>query len=203
MRGGGECDLLGAKGLHGVESLAAALEQDANEIDDDVGIANRSLDRGAVAHIGLYGVDLADPAKRLQMAGEVGPPHRDADAVVAPGQRPDQMASQEPGAAENRDERVVGALKGHDFWPGFLRLSPGGWIGITGRDWGCTGRLFMAPCRGIWAGPTAFIDKGKPAPLSVARVPNAPARVAELVDALVSGTSAARRRGSSPFPGTT
>ena len=51
----------------------------------------------------------------------------------------------------------------------------------------------------------ASIDKAKAAPLSVPRVPDAlaraPAQVAELVDALVSGTSAARRGGSSSSPG--
>ena len=69
---------------------------------DDVGVAHRGLDRAGVAHVGLHGVDLADPAERLQVAGEVRPAHRDADAVVALGQRPHQMAAEEAGAAEDR-----------------------------------------------------------------------------------------------------
>jgi len=40
-------------------------------------------------------MDLADPSERLQVAGEVGPPHGDADAVVAAGQRADQMTAEE------------------------------------------------------------------------------------------------------------
>ena len=73
---------------------------------DDVGVARRGLDRARMAHVGLHRMDLADPAERLQMAGKVRPPHRDADAVVALGQRPDQMAAEEAGAAEDRDQRV-------------------------------------------------------------------------------------------------
>ncbi len=96
MVGGGQRHLLGAEGLHGVEALPAALEQDADQVDDDVGVAHRGLDRPGVPDVGLHRVDLADPAERLQMAGEVGPAHRDADAVMALGQRPDQMAAEEP-----------------------------------------------------------------------------------------------------------
>ena len=58
-------------------------------------------------------MDLADPAERLQVPGEVRPAHRDADAVVALGQRPDQVAAEEAGAAEDRDQRVVIGLEGH------------------------------------------------------------------------------------------
>ena len=36
---------LGAVGLHGVEALPAALEQDADQVDDHVGVAHRRLDR--------------------------------------------------------------------------------------------------------------------------------------------------------------
>ena len=74
--------LLGAEGLDGVEALPAALEQDADQIDQHIGVARRRLDRRRVAQIGLHRVDLADAAERLQVAGEVGPAHRDADAVV-------------------------------------------------------------------------------------------------------------------------
>ena len=47
------------------------------------------------------------------MAGKVGPAHGDADAIVAAGQRQDQMAAEETGAAENRDQGVVLGLEGH------------------------------------------------------------------------------------------
>ena len=118
------------KRLHGVEALPAALEQDADQIDDDVGVAHRGLDRPGVPDIGLHRMDLADPAERLQVAGEIGPPHRDADAVVAPGQRPDQVAAEEAGAAEDRDQRVVVRLQGHGALMG---LSGGGSGGVGPR----------------------------------------------------------------------
>ena len=94
-----------ALGLHRVEGLRAALGQDADQVDGDAGIAHRGLDRGRVAHIGLHGVDLADLAERLQMPGQFRPPHRDPDAVVALGQRPDHVSAQKARSAENRDER--------------------------------------------------------------------------------------------------
>ena len=72
-------DGLRALGLHGVKGLRAALGEDADQIDRDIGIAHRGLDRGRIAQIGLHGVDLADPAERLQMAGQFRPPHRDPD----------------------------------------------------------------------------------------------------------------------------
>ena len=111
--GGGQRHLLGAERLHGVEALPAALVQDADQVDDDVGVAHRRFDRTGVPHVGLHRMDLADPAERLQVSGEVRPAHRDADAVVALGQRPDQMAAEEARAAEDRDQGVVLGLEGH------------------------------------------------------------------------------------------
>ena len=92
--------------LHRVERLTAALEQDADEIDDDVASCDGGLDRGRIAQVRLHGMDLPDAAERLQMAGEIGPPHRDADAEIAPRQRAHDMAPEEAGAAENRDQSV-------------------------------------------------------------------------------------------------
>ena len=43
--GGGERHRLGAVRLHGVEALPAAFVQDADQIDHDVGVAHRRLDR--------------------------------------------------------------------------------------------------------------------------------------------------------------
>ena len=93
------------RGLHRIETLAAALEQDADQVDDDIGVAHRRLDRMRIAHIGLHRVDLADPADRLQMAGQFRPAHRDADAIVPVGQRPHHVAAEETRAAEHGDER--------------------------------------------------------------------------------------------------
>ena len=47
-------------GLHSVETLPARFVQDADQIDDDVGIAHRRLDRLRKAHIRLHRMDLAD-----------------------------------------------------------------------------------------------------------------------------------------------
>ena len=95
-------DRLGAERLHRVEALASALEQDADQVDQDVGAARRGLDRARVAQVRLHRVDLADPAERLQVAGELGPPHRDADAVAALAERADHVAAEEAGAADRR-----------------------------------------------------------------------------------------------------
>jgi len=67
MRRRRQCAGLGAERLHGVEALAAALEQDADEIDHRIGVAHRGIDRARIAQVGLDGMDLADPAHRLQM----------------------------------------------------------------------------------------------------------------------------------------
>ena len=96
--------------MHGVEALAAALEQDADQVDQHMRVARRGLHRGRVAEVGLHGVDLADAAERLQMAGEIGPAHRDADAVMPLRQRPHHMAAEEAGAAKYGDQGVTFCL---------------------------------------------------------------------------------------------
>ncbi len=58
-------------------------------------------------------MDLADPAQGLQMAGEIGAAHRDADAVVALGERSHHVAAEETRAAEDRDQGVGISLRGH------------------------------------------------------------------------------------------
>ena len=57
-------------------------------------------------------MDLPDPAERLQMAREVRPAHRRADAVAFPCQRAHHVAAEEAGAAEHGDQRLGGDL-GH------------------------------------------------------------------------------------------
>ena len=105
-------DRLGAKRLHGIEALASALEQDADQVDHHVGVARGRLDRSRIAQIGLHRVDLADAAERLQKAGKLGPAHRDPDTVAALGERAHHVAAEEARAAEHRDQRVEGDL-GH------------------------------------------------------------------------------------------
>ena len=95
-----------ARALHRIEGLRAAFGQDADQIDGDVGIAHRGLDRSRVAQIGLHGVDLADLAERLQMPGQFRPPHRHPDPVIALAERANHASAHEPRSAENRDQRV-------------------------------------------------------------------------------------------------
>ena len=92
---GGERHRLGAFGLHRIEALPAALEQDADQVDDDVSVAHRSRNRLRIAQIGLHRVDLPDPAHRPQEAGELRPAHRDPDTVLPLRQRPHHMAAEE------------------------------------------------------------------------------------------------------------
>src|SRR5205085_10903072 len=72
------------------------------------GAADGRLDRARVAQVGLHRMDLADPPERLQMAGQVGPAHRDADAIAVLGEYAHHMAAEEARAAEDGDLRVGG-----------------------------------------------------------------------------------------------
>ena len=82
--GGGERHLLGAERLHGVKALPAALEQDANEVDDDVGVAHGGFDRSSVPHVGLHRVNLADPAEPLYFMKAPSSTLNPGETIVAP-----------------------------------------------------------------------------------------------------------------------
>jgi hypothetical protein len=58
-----------------------------------------------MAHIGLHGMDLPDPAERLQEAGKLRAADGDANAVAEFGQRAHDVAAEETRAAEDGDER--------------------------------------------------------------------------------------------------
>src|SRR3984893_4365241 len=60
-------------------------------------------------------MDLADPAERLQMPGQLRPPHRDPDPVIALGERPDHVPAQKARSSENRDQRVQIRCHGVNF----------------------------------------------------------------------------------------
>ena len=75
----------GAFGLDGVEPLAAAFEQDADQVDDDIGIADRGLDRLREPDVRLHCMDLAHAAERLQISGQFRTPHGDADQILPVG----------------------------------------------------------------------------------------------------------------------
>ena len=91
-----------------VETLAAALGEDGDEVDDRVGAVDGAVDRPAVAEIGLDRLDPADHAERLEMAGEIGPADGGAHAPAALQERADDMAAEEARAAEDRDQPLVG-----------------------------------------------------------------------------------------------
>ena len=110
---GGAGDGRGAVRLDGVETLAAFLKQDADQVDDGVGVAHRRFDQFGKAHIGLHGVDLPDAAERLQVPGQFRAAHRDPDPVIAVGQRPHDMAAEKARAAEDGDQLVEVALQSH------------------------------------------------------------------------------------------
>ncbi|BAL73347.1 hypothetical protein S23_01210 [Bradyrhizobium cosmicum] len=97
-------DGLRAFGLDGVEALRATLGEDAHQIDHDIRITQRRLDRGRIPQIGLHDVDLPDLARGLQVSGQFRPPHCSTDPVIPPAQRADDIPAQKPRSAENRDE---------------------------------------------------------------------------------------------------
>src|SRR5262249_57227452 len=66
----------------------------------------RGGDRGGGGHIRVRGVARAAPPRGLEEVGELRPPHRDADPVIAFAQRADYISAQKPRSAENRDECV-------------------------------------------------------------------------------------------------
>ncbi len=91
----------GAVDVHGLEGLVAALGQDADEVHRHLGVAQGRGERGRVAHVGLDGLDLPDAAERLEVVGEVGAAATGHDAEPGPGEGAHDVASQEPGGAED------------------------------------------------------------------------------------------------------
>jgi hypothetical protein len=94
MRARGQRHLLGAVGMDGAEALAPALEQEADQIDQHMGVARRRFHRWRVAEIGLHRVDLADAAERLQVERQIRPAHRYPDKVVPLGQGAHDVAAE-------------------------------------------------------------------------------------------------------------
>ena len=78
-----------------VKALAAALSEDADEIDHRIGALRRRKKRVGKAHIGLDRRDLADAPQRLQEACKLRPAHGDPHPRPGLGQRPDHMAADE------------------------------------------------------------------------------------------------------------
>ena len=93
MGAGRKSDLLGTVSVNRIETLASALTQNADQIDQHLGVAGGGIHRGRMPQIGLHGVDLADATEGLQEIGEFGTAHRHPDAVVALGQGSHYMAA--------------------------------------------------------------------------------------------------------------
>ncbi|MNT70165.1 hypothetical protein D3C72_2085220 [compost metagenome] len=70
-----------------------------------IGAFDGTVDRLAIAQVGLDERDLADIAERLQMACKVRTANGNADAIAALGKRAHDMTADEPGSAENRHQR--------------------------------------------------------------------------------------------------
>ena len=185
--------------MHSLECLLAALAQDADEIYRRIGVAQSRSDRFGIAQICLDSGDLADAAGRLKMERKVRPADGDAHQPALLRQSADDITADKPRSAEDRHQ-PVGAPQG------FIR---GGFIhGVRpislarrcsnqpGRP--CTGRAAFSAKLFRHCGSRP-IDKRRRRPLWEG---TASALVAELVDALVSGTSGESRGGSSPLQGT-
>jgi hypothetical protein len=65
--------------------------------------------------VDLDGVDLADPAQRLEVASEFGAAAGDADAVMALGQCAHDVTAKEAGAAVDSDQAIGGAFRAHEI----------------------------------------------------------------------------------------
>ncbi len=84
-----------ALGLHGLELLAAALMEDADQIDDGIGACDGARDRGAIPHIGGDGCHLPDDARGLQEQRLVRTAHRHPHRPVVTGQIRHHVAADE------------------------------------------------------------------------------------------------------------
>src|SRR5262249_50562116 len=113
MRGCRESHLFSPVSMHGVEPLATTLEQNADQIDQDLRIASSRFHGGRIAHIRLYGMDLADPAEWLQKVRKFGPADGNPDAIVTFGQGTNQMPAEKTRPAVVSDQRVIGAACVH------------------------------------------------------------------------------------------
>jgi hypothetical protein len=92
----------GTLALDRVETLAAALVQDADEVDDSVDAAHGFRNGGRVGDVDAHRDDLPDIAHRLQEGRGDRIADRHADDIPARGEPPHQMTTDEPRAAENR-----------------------------------------------------------------------------------------------------
>src|SRR5215510_33447 len=169
--------------MHCLETLSAAFKQNSHEIDDYLRVAGGCVDRGWMPQIGLHRVDLSDAAERLQMASKFGPTNRYSYPIMPFSQRADHMTAEKSRSAVNGDEGVVRAACAHAALN--IRAEMPGNRPIQDRP------------RAVQSRETHSLTSQK-----WLRIWSQRAQVAELVDALVSGTSGESRGGSSPLLGT-
>ena len=128
-------------------------------------------------------MDLANTAKRLQEASKLRPAYGNPDAIVTLGQGAHHVPAEETRATVDSDQGVIGAACGHAA----LNFLPG-------RDASKPGKYRIG--QGLYRAKTPSLTSQKRL-----RIWSQQAQVAELVDALVSGTSGESRGGSSSSPG--
>ena len=164
---------------------------------------DRARDGRGIAQVSLHRVDLPDGSQRLQEEGAFGPARRDPDPVAASHQRLHHVAPEKTGPAENRDELLRRRANRGDHGS----LLPAGWAG-DGLETNVGPSLMKR--RACVKGCTRGDNRPNPHFRRLTRrlrrlkrsSPNRHAQVAELVDALLSGSSDASRGGSSPLLGT-
>jgi ribonuclease D len=93
--------------VNGRESLLAALVEEPSQVDDRVDTVDGPTDGLFVPHIGLYRDDLADIAVLPEEAGELWPSRRDPDSKLFVCKPLNDVAAEEAGAAENRDNTQI------------------------------------------------------------------------------------------------
>ena len=181
--GGGGRDCPGAAGLDGLKALLTAFIQDPGQVDHDGGVMHGGGDRCRKPHVGLHGMDLTDVAERLQMPGEVGTTHNACTRWRPRNPDPPKTVTRvSMGWSMRAQSRLVASAAGPEY-----RIADGLYRGSRAAFWGARRRALFAGQR--WTLTMRIAGS------YVSRR----AQVAELVDALVSGTSGESRGGSSPL----
>ncbi len=106
-----------AEDVHRIETLAATLVGNRDEVHHRVGVHDGAIDRPAVAEVRLHRLDPADKTERLEMAGEIGTADGGADAPAALQERADDVATEEARTAEDGDQTLVGGGDRHARTP--------------------------------------------------------------------------------------
>jgi len=104
---GGFCSLgdrFSTENVNPLIALRATILENRSQIDDGIGAFAGSSHRGGITHIGLDQNDLARNTQRHNMASKVRPAASNTDAVAAFGEGPHNVAADEAGSTNQRDE---------------------------------------------------------------------------------------------------